>query len=218
MFWIINRTFLISCLIILDVLLLINIQNKKNSTVIIIEKPKTIQIFQASPAQIGSAKITIPKPQITDAITLPPTSAPKTSDPKESKPSSDPGSGSNQGPTLVTQNSASDLLQQVNNFRASKGLGPIQSDPYTCAFANTRAGEITSAFNHDGFSGRVNSKTLPYPSYSEIAENIAMNSDKNAVIQGWIDSPGHNENMRKDVPYGCVVGSGNFYVFEAWKP
>ncbi len=217
MFWIINRTFLATCLIILDVLLLINIQNKKNSTVVITEKPKTITFIDTNSTSIGTKRIIIPKSQ----ITKPPTSIRTPTrgvEIAQNNSRSDLNSGSNQGPSLVMQNSTSDLLQQINNFRGSKGLGTIQTDPYTCAFANTRAAEITSAFNHDGFSSRLNSKSLPYPSYSEITENIAMNSDKNAVIQGWIDSPGHNENMLKNTPYACIGKSGDYYVYESWRP
>lgn len=121
-------------------------------------------------------------------------------------------------PNNTTGNTGLSLMSQINNFRAGKGLAPLSMDGYTCAFASLRAGEIVSAFNHDGFSGRIDGNSLPYPSYSNVAENIAMNSDPNAVVQGWIDSPGHNENMSKDVPYGCVGISGNYYVFEAWRP
>lgn len=115
-------------------------------------------------------------------------------------------------------NLTKDLLQQINDFRSGKGLAPLTANSETCFFANLRSQEIISSFNHDGFRNRIDSNTLPYPSYSSVAENIAMNSDPNAVVPGWINSPGHNENMSKDVPYGCVVSNGNYYVFEAWKP
>lgn len=111
-----------------------------------------------------------------------------------------------------------DLLQQINSFRSSKGLAHLTANSETCFFANLRSQEIISAFNHDGFRNRIDSKTLPYPSYSSVAENIAMNSDANQVVPGWINSPGHIENLLKDVPYGCVVSNGNYFVFEAWKP
>lgn len=110
------------------------------------------------------------------------------------------------------------LMKQINDFRASKGLGPLSIDGNTCSFAVARAGEIIGNFNHDGFRSRIDSGSLPYPSYSSVAENIAMNPNPNDVVPSWINSPGHNENMRKDVPYGCVGKNGNYYVFEAWKP
>lgn len=121
-------------------------------------------------------------------------------------------------PSNTTGNVGLTLMNQINDFRSSKGLAPLSTDGYTCAFASLRAGEIVSGFNHDGFRSRIDASSLPYPSYSSVAENIAMNSDSNAVVQGWIDSPGHNENMSKNVAYGCVGVSGNYYVFEAWQP
>ncbi len=207
MFWTINKSFLITCIIILDVLLLIDIQNNKNSTVVIIEKPKTIRVASENFAQIGTAKITIPKPKITINEQAVITSTP-TSTPDENKPQT----------TTIASNSVSDLLSQVNTYRASKGLSPVSKEAHTCAFANTRASEITSAFNHDGFSSRVNSKNLPYPSYSEIAENIAMSSNPSDVVQAWIDSPGHNENMLKNTPHACIGRSGDYYAYESWRP
>ena len=110
------------------------------------------------------------------------------------------------------------LMKQINDFRSSKGLPPLSTDGYTCGFATLRAGEIVSGFSHDGFRSRIDSGSLPYPSYSSVAENIAMNSDPNAVVPAWIDSAGHNENMSKNVSFGCVGKSGNYYVFEAWQP
>ncbi len=208
MFWTINKSFLITCIIILDVLLLINIQNKKNSTVLIIEKPKTIRVASNNSAEIGTAKITVPKPKITVAeetvITFTPTTAPQA--PNQTSEIKQTSSGAN------------DLLSQVNAYRASKGLSPVSEEAHTCSFAKTRASEITSAFNHDGFSSRVSSKNLPYPSYSEIAENIAMSSNPGDVVQAWIDSPGHNENMLKNTPFACIGNSGNYYAYESWRP
>jgi uncharacterized protein YkwD len=110
------------------------------------------------------------------------------------------------------------LLSQVNDFRASKGKGPVTPEKYTCDFANLRAGEIVSNFSHDGFRQRIDSKTLPYPSYSSVAENIAMNSNPDAVVPAWINSSGHAENMLKDVPHGCIGVSGRYYTYLAWKP
>lgn len=123
-------------------------------------------------------------------------------------------------PILKTKQyeTTNDLLQQINSFRSSKGLAHLTANSQTCFFANLRSQEIINSFNHDGFRSRIDSKTLPYPSYSTVAENIAMNSDPNAVVPGWISSPGHNENLLKDVPFGCVVSNGEYFVFEAWRP
>ena len=120
--------------------------------------------------------------------------------------------------SVQIKGSFSSLINQINSFRSSKGMSPVSENTETCAFAKTRADEIVSNFNHDGFTGRANSNSLPYPAYSSVAENIAMNGDSNQVVPGWINSPGHAENLLKDVPFGCVRNSGNYFAFEAWKP
>ncbi len=112
------------------------------------------------------------------------------------------------------------ILNQVNQYRKSKGLSSVTTNSETCAFAITRAKEVSSAetFNHDGFTSRVSSKTLPYPSYHEVTENIAYNTDYTDVVNTWIASPGHEENMRKDTPYVCIGKYGDYYTFEGWRP
>lgn len=110
------------------------------------------------------------------------------------------------------------IMNAINEYRRSRGLYEVQTDPYTCSFAKTRAQEISVNFSHDGFSQRVANKSLPYPSYLLITENIAMTSDYKRVAGLWINSPGHAENMRKDTPFVCVESYGNYYAYEGWKP
>lgn len=110
------------------------------------------------------------------------------------------------------------IMNAINAYRKSQGLSPVQTDQHTCNFAKIRAQEITKGFNHDGFSDRINAKSLPYPSYSRVTENIAMTSDYKRVVTLWINSAGHAENMRRDTPYVCVESSGNYYAYEGWKP
>lgn len=109
-------------------------------------------------------------------------------------------------------------MNAVNNYRAAQGLSSVQTDSYTCSFAKTRAKEISVAFNHDGFNNRVASKTLPYPSYQSVTENIAMTSNYKDVVNMWINSPGHAANMRADTPYVCVEQYGSYFAYEGWKP
>lgn len=121
-------------------------------------------------------------------------------------------------PTQAPQPSSSLFLDQINNYRHSQGLTAVQSDSNTCNFAKIRAQEIANNFNHDGFNNRISSKTLPYPSYTKVIENIAMTSNSGDVVNMWINSPGHAANMRADTPYACVQSSGNFYAYGGWKP
>ncbi|MBI4036913.1 CAP domain-containing protein [Candidatus Daviesbacteria bacterium] len=110
------------------------------------------------------------------------------------------------------------LMTEINSFRKSKGLSPVSTDSYVCSFADIRAKEISSAFNHDGFNNRINNHTLPYPSYRNIVENLAQTSDFKNVVNMWINSSGHAQNLLADVIYGCVGNFGNFFAYEGWKP
>lgn len=122
----------------------------------------------------------------------------------------------------VTQSVASDsiqsyIMQKINEYRSSLGLSSVVTDSNTCNFAKTRAQEITTSFNHDGFTSRINNHSLPYSTYHEVTENIAMTSDYKEVVTMWINSPGHAENMRRDTPFVCVERSGNYYAYEGWR-
>lgn len=148
-----------------------------------------------------------PRPTRTPTPTLTPTKIPSLTPTKT--------------PTSTTTNVLSFqdfILNEINDYRRSQGLSVVKTDTYTCAFAQTRAKEITTAFNHDGFRDRINNKTLPYPSYSSVTENIAMTSDYKQVVTMWKNSSGHAENMRKDTPFVCVEREGNYYAYEGWKP
>lgn len=110
------------------------------------------------------------------------------------------------------------ILDQINAYRASNGLSSVRANSETCNFAKTRVSEITSDFSHTGFTNRINNHSLPYSSYHNVTENIAMNSDYTQIVTMWKNSPGHAENMRSDTPYVCVSYSGNYYAYEGWKP
>lgn len=145
----------------------------------------------------------IPTPTLTPVPTPTPTLAPK--------PTVAPMMQNNSG-------GSNSLLDQINAYRASKGLSAASSDSQTCAFAQTRAGEISSNFTHDGFTNRISSHALPYPSFSTVTENIAETSNAGDVVNMWINSPVHAENMQKDTPFICVAQNGNYFAYEGWKP
>lgn len=110
------------------------------------------------------------------------------------------------------------IMQKINEYRVQNGLYKVKTNQETCSFAQKRAQEIASSFSHDGFRSRFDNKTLPYASYSEVTENIAMTSDYKEVVNMWINSSGHAENMRRDTPFVCVAQNGNYFAYEGWKP
>lgn len=178
-----------------------------------------VNSIYAKPSPTFSPTIRItPSPTITPTITPIPTSTP-TLTPTPTTIQSGPTSTVTPAPSTTT--SIPDyILSQVNEYRKSKGLGSVSSNNETCAFALIRVKEISSleTFNHDGFTSRVNNKTLPYPSYHEVTENIAYNTDYKDVVPKWTASPGHEENMRKDTLYVCIGKYGDYYTYEGWRP
>lgn len=107
-----------------------------------------------------------------------------------------------------------DLIAKVNEYRRSKGLAPVKTNPQTCNFALLRAKEVSSSFNHDGFYNRISSKTLPYHRYRLITENLAWAPKGRDAVLMWINSPSHAENMLKKINFACVKKYGDYYAFE----
>ncbi len=120
-------------------------------------------------------------------------------------------------PTTPTSDVSSYLLKGVNDYRASLGLSQVQSSAQTCSFAKTRAQEIATNFNHDGFYNRVNNHTLPYDHWTRAVENIAEAPDYKEVVTLWKNSPGHAANMRDDTPFVCIEQYGNYYAYEGMR-
>lgn len=116
------------------------------------------------------------------------------------------------------QISNSPLLEKVNEYRRSKGLSDVKEDPYTCALAKKRVEEITSDFSHNGFEKRKADNSFNYPSWTNVTENIARLGSNSNPVEMWINSPTHRENMERDTPYVCIENSGEYYVYEGWKP
>jgi len=110
------------------------------------------------------------------------------------------------------------ILAQINDYRTQNGLVPFLEDKSVCDFAGTRVNEVVSDFSHYGFDQRVQTNSLPYPSYSKVTENIASTANYTAVFDLWKNSPGHNENLLSNTKFACVQSEGKYFVFESWGP
>lgn len=194
---------------------------------IIVQSHKTIKtnlknnssIITLTPTPTYMRRVRRVRSQMRPTLTPTPTKIGITSTPKITKsliPANSIPSTTPSGISLTMQQQF--MMDAINEYRKQNGLYAVKPDKYTCSFAAIRAKEIVDNFNHDGFTNRVNSKSLPYPSYHSVTENIAMTSDYKQVVTMWINSPGHAENMRKDTPYVCVAQSGNYFAYEGWKP
>ena len=110
-------------------------------------------------------------------------------------------------PTLMNTNLASSSLadlekavnQQVNQYRASKKLPPLNVDPQISQVSRIHSQNMASGkvkFSHDGFEGRVKAITVPYQSVAEnVAYNLGYTDPVRNAVDGWIKSDGHRKNM-----------------------
>ena len=96
------------------------------------------------------------------------------------------------GPSLEQQ-----AYARVNEYRRSRGLAALawndtiaeQARQHSLAMASGRV-----PFGHDGLDDRLATirQTIPW---SGAAENVALNRTAGGAVDGWLDSPGHLENI-----------------------
>lgn len=116
----------------------------------------------------------------------------------------------------------SDLVSQVNQFRAGKGLTTLRvSDTLTNA-AKWMATDMATRnyFSHTSLDGRSPTKRMAdagYPAYSTwTGEDLAAGYTSAAeVLQGWINSPAHYAVLTnpayRAIGVGRAYGSGSTY-------
>jgi len=116
----------------------------------------------------------------------------------------------------------SDLLSQVNSFRASRGLSTlVVSDALTLAAKwMVTDMSVNNYFQHTSLDGRSPTQRMAdagYPAFSTYAgEDLAAGYTSAAqVLQGWIDSPGHlavlTNPAYRAIGIGRAYSSGSLY-------
>ncbi|MFY0254990.1 CAP domain-containing protein [Chitinophaga sp. 30R24] len=94
------------------------------------------------------------------------------------------------------------ILYYTNRFRASQGLKPLQLDPSISQQALRHSQDMangSTGFGHEGFEERVAIVSKKMGRVAAAAENVAYGTlDAEAVVNGWIKSPGHRRNMLGD--------------------
>ena len=91
-----------------------------------------------------------------------------------------------------------EVVRLVNQERSSRGLAPLQSDSSLRNAAAVRARELPSAFSHTRPDGSDCFTVLDELniSYRTAGENIAAGqTTPEAVVEGWMNSPGHRANI-----------------------
>ncbi len=94
----------------------------------------------------------------------------------------------------------SDLLRAVNAERRRAGLAPLKADAQLDRIALSHAEymAVESRLSHEGAGGSSvadRARSVGYP-YRRITENVAQGYDTvEAVVAGWMKSPGHRRNI-----------------------
>ena len=92
------------------------------------------------------------------------------------------------------------VFEQINQYRLEKGLPPLTLNSAISQQAreHSKTMSTSQSLSHDGFEQRVDNIAQAI-SYQTAAENVAYNQGfanpgEQAVI-GWINSPGHRQNI-----------------------
>ena len=98
---------------------------------------------------------------------------------------------------VLTQNYAQSVLDLVNKERVKRGIDPLVLSEDICQKADIRAKELTVLFSHTRPDGRDCFSIFGSKQGKIYAgENIAAGSaTPEAVVNQWMNSPGHRENM-----------------------
>ncbi|MDY6940555.1 MAG: CAP domain-containing protein [Cyanobacteriota bacterium] len=93
---------------------------------------------------------------------------------------------------------------KVNQYRQSQGLPTLTLDPQMSEIAREHSANMaagTVEFSHDGFEDRAE-KLGEFVSLRGVAENVAYNQGYSdpatQAFEGWLESPGHLENIEGD--------------------
>lgn len=87
-------------------------------------------------------------------------------------------------------------LELVNEERAKVGADPLTLDEDLCAFADTRAKELSELFSHTRPDGTKSTDALKEFEYKSVAENIAggyFTPEK--AVKAWMNSKGHRSHI-----------------------
>lgn len=92
-----------------------------------------------------------------------------------------------------------EVHQQVNQHRKNKNLPPLNLHPQISDQARIHSQNMAQGkviFSHNGFKERVQAIKLPYRSVAEnVAYNMGFTDPVSHAVIGWIESPGHRQNM-----------------------
>lgn len=97
---------------------------------------------------------------------------------------------------------------QANQYRLDHNRPALIENEWTCSVATARAQEIETDWSHDGF--------WKY-SVPGSGENLGRDfTSERGMVDAWIASPTHNENLLRYYKFGCVrcVNESCAHIFQ----
>lgn len=98
----------------------------------------------------------------------------------------------------------------VNAHRADLDLAPLTLVAPYSAIARGHSADMADgsvAFGHDGFEARADDMAAEGAQLLAVGENVAWisagwDAPAEEIVQGWLDSPPHRENIESDFTHG----------------
>lgn len=116
----------------------------------------------------------------------------------------------------------SDIIEQSNKARAQLNVDPLTTDNKLMSAAQMKAEDMAKGhyFAHTAPDGTVPwdyFKKVEYI-YEDAGENLAVtNQDASSVINGWLNSPAHRENLLSTKYNNMGIGMAAFGDYEGHK-
>ena len=111
------------------------------------------------------------------------------------------------------------ILLLVNKARTSSGLGQVKRDSYLDSLALRHSQDMvqTNVMSHDGFDARAHDALNTIRAHC-VAENVAMGyTSAAALVQGWLDSPGHRQNIMNPVFSKIGIGIAGIFATQMFS-
>lgn len=153
----------------------------------------------ASPADPASPIVILPSPAASPVFPIPSvtTPVPSVTDPAPSVSTPTPPTGGSAVGTAAEE----EVVRLTNEARRRNGCGPLVHDPQLRAAALGHSQDMAARnyFSHTSPEGRDPGDRIRAAGFSPIStwgENIALgHPTAAAVVQAWLDSPGHRANI-----------------------
>ncbi|WP_208759312.1 CAP domain-containing protein [Microbispora triticiradicis] len=180
-----------------------------------VSRSKPVRLDCSSPTPVPSPSATTPTPGPVTPTPGTPAPSPSAKPTVSQAASASPTSGTTVGTAVENE-----VVRLTNVERAKAGCGPLKHDARlrTAAYGHSADMSAQKYFDHTSKDGRSFADRIKAAGYSfrAAAENIAMGyPSAQAVVQGWMNSSGHRQNILNctytDIGVGYVA-SGNYWT------